>query len=91
MLGVVENFLRNHENSETENRWLKLSERTFRDRTIMHFEEFCNINGLNIDNDLTNKINSNLVIIRDNQIKSNINMQELKNAYNNIKKIMEDL
>ena len=65
-LGVVENFLRNHEYSETENRWLKLSEKTFRDRTIMHFEEFCDANELIMNNDLIEKINSNLVIIRDN-------------------------
>ena len=38
-----------------------------------------------------NKINNNLVIIRDNQTKSNINIHELKNAYNNIKIIIGDL
>ena len=36
----------------------------------MNFEEFCNINRLIMDNNLIEKINYNLVIIRDNQTKS---------------------
>ena len=38
----------------------------------MLFDEFCDANELIMNNDLIEKINSNLLIIRDIQIKSNI-------------------